>query len=202
MRHARILLRSFFSASLLLFPAIVAAQDDFVPLICSGLFGCGQGPDDVISQHALPTIGLVLVQMAGGGAIIAIVVAGVQMLTSYGDEGKVTNARKGIMFALGGLALALTATTIVSFISTEDYGLTGGEGTLLSVMAAALRIILILFNVALAIVVILAGIRMVNAGGNSDEFKKAGLMIKWAIIGAVVVNIARALVQALLALNL
>jgi hypothetical protein len=189
-----------FALVLLAVPATTLAVEQYPPIICTGLFGCGGGAENVILQHTFPTAATLLIQIAGGGAVIAIVVAGVQMVASYGDEGKFGNARKGIMFALGGLALVLSAAPIVSFITTEEYGFQGNDGSVLTVMATALRIIMALFNVGLAIIVILAGLRMVLAQGNADEFKKGGTVIKYAIIGAVVVNLARTLVQALLTL--
>lgn len=202
MRHSLSLLTAFLVALLLSIPELALAVDEYAPIICTGLFGCGQGAENVIAEHTLPTVAGVLVQLAAGGAILAVTIAGVQMVVSYGDEGKITNARMAILYALGGLGLALCAASIVSFVSTEDFGFLGGEGTIVSVMSAVIGIIMTLFNVAFAIVIILAGLRMITAQGNADEFKKGGNMIKWAIIGAVIVNAAKALVQAVLALNL
>jgi hypothetical protein len=43
---------------------------------------------------------------------------------------------------------------------------------------------------------------MVTAMGKEDEFKKSKSIIKWAIIGAILIKGARALVQAVLNLGL
>lgn len=191
------------ATSLIAVPGIALAVEMYPPIICIGLFGCGLAPSNVVLESTLPTVAGILLQFAAGGAVIAIVIAGTQMTISYGDEGKVSNAQKGILFALGGLALALAAGPIVSFVTTENYGL--GDPDFLfgpvGLLASALRIILTLFNVGFALVVMLAGLRMVLARGGADEFKKSGDMIKWAVVGAVVVNLARVVVQALLALN-
>ncbi|MSR87296.1 hypothetical protein EXS70_03965 [Candidatus Peribacteria bacterium] len=199
-----VLLRAALTAILLAVPASVLAVDMYPPILCTGLFGCGRPPEDVLMQSTLPTAAWVMVQLAAAGAVIAIVIGGVQMTLSYGDEAKVGNARKAILFALGGLGLVLAAAPIVSFVISENYGMGGGDFLFGpgGVMASVIRIILTLFNVAFVIVIILAGLRMIMAMGASDEFKKGGDMIKWAIVGAVVVNLARALVQAFLALNL
>ena len=199
------ILKALLTAVLLALPASVLAVDLYPPIICNGLLGCGTlGPgDNVLMQYTLPTVAKILIQLAAGGAVLAVVIGGVQMAVSYGDEGKVTNARKAIMFALGGLALAFAAAPIVSFVSSEYYYQGGdflfGPG---GIMASVIRIIMILFNVAFCIVIILAGLRMIIAGGSADEFKKGGDMIKWAVIGGLIVNLARAGVQALLALYL
>jgi hypothetical protein len=189
---------------MLAIPSLASAADSYPPLICTGLFGCGQGPDDVIMNSAIPVVGTLLVQIAAGGAVLAVVYGGIKMALSGGDEGKVSSARKGIMYALGGLALVVTATSLVSFVTTENYGqadpdLLFGSGGLLS---SALRIALILFNAGFVVIVIIAGINMVIAAGSPDKFKNAANMIKWAVIGAIIVNIARAGIQAFLALQL
>ena len=197
------ILKALFTAILLAIPASVLAVDLYPPIICNGLFGCGAPPENVLLNNTLPTVGALLIQLAAGGAVLAVVIGGVQMAVSYGDEGKITNARKAIMFALGGLGLAFVAAPIVSFVSSEQYYQGGdflfGQG---GIMASVIRIIMILFNVAFCIVIILAGLRMIIAGGNADEFKKGGNMIKWAIVGGVIVNLARAGIQALFALYL
>ncbi len=195
-------LTAFFTAILLAIPGMAWAVDQYPPIICNGLYGCGSPPGDVILQTALPTIGGVLIQIAAGGAVIAIVYAGMQMVIGSSDESKVTNARKAILFALGGLGIALSATSLVSFVATEEYGLTAGATDLGGIMAAAVRILIMFFNLAFGIVIIFAGIRMIASQGAQDEFKKGGNMIKWSVIGAIVVNVSKAIVQALLALNL
>lgn len=197
MHRLRRTLQALVTASLLAIPGAVLAVDPYPPLLCPGLFGCGLGPQNLILTNALPTAALILVQIAAGGAVIAITIAGVQMGISYGDESKITNARKAILYALGGLGIALSAVPIVSFVTSENYGLDIG-GDIITVMASMIRIILTLFNVGFCIVVILAGLRMMNSQGNADEFKKGAEMIKWAIIGGVIVNLAKAGVQAFL----
>ena len=107
-----------------------------------------------------------------------------------------------LLLTIAALAVpaAVLAASIVTFVTTENYGFVGGN--VVTVMASVVRIILTLFNVGFAIVIILAGLRMILAHGNADEFKKGGTMIKWAIIGGVVVNLSKAAIQAFLALNL
>lgn len=200
MKQLMLLTLACLAIAVLALPALVLAVEPYPPLICNGLFGCGAPPSNVLLESALPIVATLLMQLAAGGAVLAVVVAGVQMATSYGDEGKITNARKAILFALGGFGLVLSSASIVAFVTTENYGFDGGN--VVTVMASAVRIILTLFNVGFAIVIILAGLRMITAQGNADEFKKGGAMIKWAIIGSVVVNIAKAGIQAFLILNL
>ncbi len=200
MRYLPSFLRASLAILCVALPTIALAVGQYPPLVCNGLFGCGAPPSNVLLESTLPAAAVLLMQLAAGGAVLAVVIAGTQMAVSYGDEGKITNARKAILFALGGFGLALSSASIVAFVTTEDYGFFGGN--VVTVMASVVRIILTLFNVGFAIVIILAGLRMITAQGNADEFKKGGVMIKWAIIGGVVVNVAKAGIQAFLALNL
>lgn len=200
--HMKNILRLLTAIALLL-PAAAFAVDMYPPLVCNGLLGCGRPPENILLQNTLPTVAMFLIQLAAGGAVIAVVIGGVQMTVSGGDEGTVTNARKAILFALGGLGLAFAAAPIVSFVTTEQY-YTGGEfffgpG---GILATAIRIIMTVFNVGFALVIIIAGSRMIVSSGSPDEFKKGGNMIKWAVIGGVIVNLARTGISAFLALNL
>jgi FtsH-binding integral membrane protein len=178
---------------------IAHAADAYPPIICTGIFGCGQGYNDVLFENALPLLATVLVQIAGGGAVIAIVIAGSKMLFTDGDDGKASAARQGILYALGGLALAITASSIVSFVSTENIW---NDASITGLFGSVIGIILALFNTAFGLVVIYAGIKMIIANGKSDEFNKSGRIIVWAVIGAIIVNLAKVIVQAFLSIGL
>lgn len=190
-----------------LLPASVNAQQypsAFLP--CAGLPGCGAGPTDIISMYTIPTIVALLLQLVAAGALSFIVYSGVMMLTANGDDGQINKARKGIEFAFMGLGLAIVSGTLVSLVASQDWIagsdtqdiLFGASGFIATVLFIVVR----LFNVAFAIVVVIAGMKMVLARGNSGEFGKATGMVVWAIVGAIVVNLARVVVQAFLNLNL
>lgn len=198
-RFLRLLPASLLAALAVVLPAY--AQELFPTLTCTGLVGCGQPPQNVIVTGVLPVAAKVLLQLVSGGAVIAIIVAGTRMAIG-GSEETGTTARKGALYALGGLGLALAAGPIISFITTEQYVDGTGGDLLLGVMGTVVRIIMTLFNVGLVIVIIIGGSRMAMSSGSSDEFQKGGLAIKWAVIGAVVVNLARAIVQAALNLSI
>lgn len=173
-------------------------------VVCGNLPGCGQGIENVLFTGTLPVVVSLMIQLAAGGAVIAIVVAGSELLLTGSEEGA-TTARKAVLYALGGLGLAIAAAPIVSFVSTENYGQVNPQNFLFGpggLLTSIIRIILVLFNTAFVIVIIFTGFQMVLAGGQSDKFKTASTRIKWAIIGAVLVNLARAIVQATLNLEL
>ena len=90
------MLKAFLTCVLLALPAGALAIDMYPPIICNGLFGCGRPPENVLLESALPTVGGILIQLAAGGAVLAVVIGGVQMAVSYGEEGTITNARKRV----------------------------------------------------------------------------------------------------------
>lgn len=54
--------------------------------------------------------------IVGAIALLIIVVSGLRYITSAGDPQKAANARNGIIYALVGLIVALTAQAIVAFV--------------------------------------------------------------------------------------
>jgi hypothetical protein len=173
-------------------------------VICGNLPGCGLGPSNV-PLEILGYSAQFLVNIAAGLSLLLIIFAGITMLIAQGEDAKISKAKLGIAAALGGLALAIASQTVVSFIVTEDYGATGGISSgyiFTGLFPAAVRIVMALFNVAFLLVMISSGIRLLMSGGKADEYNKSIHIIRWAISGAIVVNAARAILQAFFQLNL
>jgi len=182
--------------SLAIAPHALLAQEP-PDVACTGLPGCGEGPENVFETSIIPTALDLLFKAAAAGAVLAIIWGGILMLFSGGDDSKVGTGRKSIYYAFGGLGLALSANALVGFFVTEDWGTQGGGDVIFSgVLPALVRIALTLFNIAAAVVIIIAGFRMALSQGKSDEFKHGGKAIMWAAIGAVIVNVSKALVEA------
>ncbi|MBD3329877.1 hypothetical protein GF357_05280 [Candidatus Dojkabacteria bacterium] len=59
------------------------------------------------------------VGLTGIGAVVMLIVGGVQYITAGGDEGKVEAATKTITNALIGLAIVITSLMIVTFVSNK-----------------------------------------------------------------------------------
>ncbi len=72
----------------------------------------------------LPAITNVIIGMAGGLTFLFIVIGGIQLLTAYGDEEKITGAKKTITYAIVGLLVAILSYAIVSIISGIQIGQT------------------------------------------------------------------------------
>lgn len=179
-------------------PAVALAAVPYPPIECPpGLVGCGSGPANVI-QDNVTEFGQLLVNIAGGAGVVFIAWAGFQMMTAMGDDGKLSQQKWAVLYVLGGLAVAALAQSLVSFVGTQNYGQGSNPQDLpVNLLGNALSIILTLFNAVFGVMIIVGGVRMVYAQGKSDEFNTGRKMIVWAIIGAVVTNLANALVQAL-----
>lgn len=88
----------------------------------SGFFDNTQGgsPPTVTTQSTLGAAITQLVNYALGilglVAVVVLIVAGVKLVTSGGDEGKLEEAKKTITYAVIGLILIILSYTIVNFV--------------------------------------------------------------------------------------
>jgi hypothetical protein len=188
---------TFFSFFLGLWIPAAQAQDlwGLWQPACSPLQpGCGQGPANIFLS-TFPNLAIFMLQLATGLAVLFIVWAGFQLVLNMGDEGKVGNQKTGIFFALAGLFVAIVSQLAVSFVATQNWGQNAGGNLPINVLASAVGSILILFNGVFVLAIVYYGVRMLLASGDSGGFGSAKTGITWAIAGAIIVNLANALVQ-------
>jgi cytochrome bd-type quinol oxidase subunit 2 len=99
---------------------------EFLPAIVSASI-IQKGLDDAASESDLPTFGQNIhtvleniiqeaVLITGALAILAIVVAGIMLIASWGSENVKERAKKTIIYALIGLAVIFFAYVTVTFI--------------------------------------------------------------------------------------
>lgn len=88
--------------------------------------GLGQCNPDFNFPQDIWAIGFwgldVLIRVAGFVAVIGVIIAGVTYLTTTGNADKAASARKRLYNSLIGLAIALVATALVSFIGRKLGG--------------------------------------------------------------------------------
>ncbi len=164
---------------------------------CPGLIGCGGRSANIVITN-LPALGSLMVMIAAALSVVFIVLAGLRMVTALGDEGEVGAQKKAVLHVMIGLLIVILSQSIVGFAGTQKYG--QGDNPLnlfLNGSAHAVSIMLTIFNAAMIIAVIIGGARMVYAQGKSDEFNKGKTIITWCIGGAIIANLANALVQSL-----
>jgi hypothetical protein len=95
----------------------------------SSQFGCGGGAANIVMQ-ALTTSGGIaslMLQICAGIAVLYVMWAGLQMLLSLGDEGKITQYKWGMAYAMIGLSVSILAQFVISAVGTENYGSTRRE---------------------------------------------------------------------------
>lgn len=188
----RISLLSAVFAGLLLPCAALAQGEIFV--VCTGLAGCG-GKGELFT-HAVTAILAVLVTIAAGISLVFVVWGGIQLLTLWGDDGKAAEAKNTIKHALIGLAVTMCSGSAVGFVATEFYG--GPSNVpMIALMEGTIRIFVTLSNVLFLIAVVYAGYLMAMG---KEDYGKGVSMVRYAIAGAIVVNLARAIVDGFLGL--
>ena len=167
---------------------------------CTGLIGCGAGTANVILLN-MPSLATLMIIIASAISVFFIVLAGFRMVIALGDDGQIAEQKKAVMNVLIGLTVVILSQAAVGFIGTQNYG--QGDDPLnffLNFTARAVSILLTIFNAAVVAAIIYGGMRMLYAQGKADEFNKGKTIITWSIGGAVVANLANALVQALAAI--
>jgi hypothetical protein len=182
---------------MLLAPVTAAAVVPNTP--CTGLVGCGGGASHVLVNNAAQFADL-LVQIAAGLTVLFIVWSGFNMILAMGDESKISQFKNGVLNALLGLGIVIVSQVITSFVGTQNYNQGATNNLQVGLIAAAVGILLTLTNVTFVAVIMLAGLRMVYAQGKSDEYNRGRTTVIWCVIGAVVINLANALVQAFIRL--
>ena len=65
----------------------------------------------------LPEITTTVISAAGVAAVLFIIIGGIQILTAYGSDEKLSKGKKTITFAIVGLVIAILSYAIVSVIS-------------------------------------------------------------------------------------
>lgn len=162
---------------------------------CSSLQpGCGQGPANIF-MSTLPNLAYLMLEVATGLSVLFIVWAGIQMVLNLGDEGKVGTQKTAIFYSLAGLFTAIGSQLIVGFVATTNWGQNAGGNLVINLIAAAVGALLTMFNGLFILAIVYYGMRMLMASGDTGAFNSARTGITWAIIGAVIVNLANALVH-------
>jgi hypothetical protein len=140
-----------------------------------------------------------LLRLAGFLAVISIMIAGVELVRTEGSTEKATNARQRLLNSLLGLALAASATALVTFVgNTASPGNGSGLPHAFASQAALNRILNAAFVIigALAVLyIVLAGLRMVISGDNPTKVSESRRQILFALIGLIVIAIASAIVN-------
>lgn len=182
--------------SLTLFPP-QSAFADVMGFCQEGVIDCT--PTNVLMGTTLPEVAKFLLEIAAGLSVLFIVWGGILMLISMGDESSTTRAKWAIIYALIGLTGALLSQAFIGTVATIPSP-AAAVPTAADILGGAVQFLVNVVNILFFSVIIFSGIRMLVGHGQPEEFGRAKRVIEWAIIGAVLVNVARTLVRAVLSL--
>ena len=184
---------------------IPAAYADGLETACTLIGGCQ--PVNVALNLAAPVV-QVLISVIAGVSMLFVMYGGGMMLISMGDDSKYTTAKNSIIYALVGFGIAIVSQSVVAFVVVQSgaavgtmvagSGFGGFENPALALINVAINSMLYLFNGVFAAVIIFAGFRLVLGRGKSEELEGAKKMLIYAVMGALIINLAKALVTALL----
>lgn len=166
--------------------------------VCEGLPDptiCNTGGPNVVTQTVLPETAKLLLNIVAGLSVLFIVWGGILMLLSMGDDSKTTQAKWAIAYALIGLFGAVLSQAFVGWVAQKQLAFGATEST---VIRKAVEFLVSAMNIVFIAAIIFAGVRMLLGHGQPEEFTRAKKTIAWAILGALVVNVARTLVRAVL----
>jgi hypothetical protein len=96
------------------------AVDVLAPACGSGAGGspvCDGDTTEVYGEQGVLTrIAQLIVQIVGAASVIMIIIGGFKYVTSNGDLGKVASAKSTVIYALIGLAVAVTSQAIILLV--------------------------------------------------------------------------------------
>lgn len=81
--------------------------------VCTGGAGVGVG-------RLVATAVSILSWVVGVISVIMVLVGGLKFITANGDSSKITSARSTIIYALIGIAVAVSAQILINFVVTES----------------------------------------------------------------------------------
>lgn len=180
-------------ATLLLLPLSVHAQLPWI--YCGNLPGCTPGFGEHVTGVMTQLILRFDVYAYILGALFVMIGGGMILLSGFQEEW-VSKGKQTITWALIGVFIGKFASVLVSFVTMEANSVGGGE-FVVAVITTAIGSVLDLFRVALFGVVVYCGMRMVVARGKSDEMEKARTGLIWAAIGAIIINLAQVITNAI-----
>lgn len=88
----------------------------------------GENEGMYLGKNFLPLLTQTIIALAGGMAFLFIIIGGIQILTAYGNDEKIGNAKKTITYAIVGLLIAILSYAIVSIISGIQIGPQSQQG--------------------------------------------------------------------------
>jgi len=153
-------------------------------------------PNDFTNPLAFNTVEQVLDQLLNSLqaiiailAIIAIVIGGIMYITSSGDEGRISTAKKIITVALAGFAIGVATPSFLKQIGeilgwgSVNVGAAQNAKTLAQIATSTLNFLLSVVGVIGIIMLVVGGLMYLTSAGDEDRIETGKKMVKYSIIG-------------------
>ena len=128
----------------------------------------------------------------GGISLIVMVLQGIKYSLSSGNPEQTNQARNGIIYALVGLTVAISAWSIVNFAIERviQDSTTASAGNIANLLINIAGFIVFIGGVITTIMVIVGAIKYILSGGNPEQTARARNTIIYALVGLVIFVLA------------
>lgn len=199
--HLRSTLRSLALVFLLAVPARVLA-DTYI--YCGLLPGCGSADAPAPFQdYTASVLRLIITDIpiyAYAFGVLFVMLGGAYMVMSgAGKEDWVNKGKQTITWAIIGIAVTTFAAQLVNFVASGSEDIRTRALSSNIVFGINNALISIIFDVLYVVIVgisIFSGMRMVLSEGKEEGFNKGKDALFWCAVGAIIINMADAIVTA------
>ncbi len=172
-----------------------------------GLFGCLPAwPTGADPRAVILGVLLGILVFMGLAAVVVIVIGGIYLVLSLGEESVKERVKRIILYAVIGLIIIALAAGIVTLIINAtpggdalfgDVPDIGGSGStdIRATVLAILGTILRFMGLVAVVVIVIAGIMLVVSGGEEQTKDRAKRIIFYAIIGLIIILLASGIVR-------
>ncbi len=167
-----------------------------MPVIyCSNLPGCGGGFKEYLTSILAYFI-VKLPKYVYALGVLFVMIGGGYMVLAAGRDDMVTKGKTTITWAVIAVAVTQFTSSLLGFVFQETVSRVAGEDIVLSVTNTLMTTIFDVLYIAILGVAIFSGMRLVLAMGKDDEMQKARDGLFWCAVGAIIINLAQAIVNA------
>lgn len=183
-----------FSLGLFLFPEL-ASGALYNPIEAT----TGNGLPDEMMVSLISTILDTVYKIVVGLSLIFIVIGGIMYMVSSGNDEKMAKAKKIVIYAIMGLAIAVGAAIFLKEIATalgirNDLFTVGGDNIekledvegMQTVMGKVISLLLTSLGMLGIIGLVIGGIWYLNAGGNEDKMEIGKKTLIYSVLGLVI----------------
>ena len=183
-----------FSLGLFLFPEL-ASGALYNPIEAT----TGNGLPDEMMVSLISTILDTVYKIVVGLSLIFIVIGGIMYMVSSGNDEKMAKAKKIVIYAIMGLAIAVGAAIFLKEIATalgirNDLFTVGGDNIekledvegMQTVMGRVISLLLTSLGMLGIIGLVIGGIWYLNAGGNEDKMEIGKKTLIYSVLGLVI----------------